>query len=188
MAPKGAGKTEGGRPIVARVFQPKLQLQQVVPEFKLPSTAGERIGPWDFKQRRNLVLFFFHTEDCEGCADLLREFAKDYPLYIQQEAEILAITTRPLEQAQILAADLSLPFPVLSDSSGEATREYTYLDAAGQALPSVFVVDRFGALYTQVIAERESQLPSSEEILEWLGLIEVQCPECGVPEWPSLGM
>lgn len=173
---------------MARLYQSKLPLQQVVPDFELPSAEGGRLGLWDFKQQRNMVLFFFHDGDCAACRDLLRSFVRDYPQYQEEEAEILAVTTAPPDRALALARDLSLPFPVLSDPRGQTVQEFTYLDEHGQAVPSVFVLDRFGALYTQVIAERESQLPSSEEILEWLDLIEAECPECGAPEWPSLGV
>lgn len=173
---------------MARLYQPKLSLQQVVPDFELPSTKGARLGLWDFKPQRNLVLFFFHNGGCAACRELLLGLARDYPRYKDEEAEILAVTTAPLDQSLKLAQDLSLPFPILSDPTGETAQKFTYLDERGQAVPSVFVLDRFGALYTQVIAEQESQLPSSEEILEWLDLIEAQCPECGAPEWPSLSM
>jgi hypothetical protein len=28
-------------------------------------------------------------------------------------------------------------------------------------------------------------LPDAKEILDWLVFINVQCPECRVPEWPA---
>jgi len=134
-------------------------------------------------------LFFFHGEECRACLDLLRGFARDYPRYQEEEAEILAITTQPTDKARSLAIRLSLPYPVLTDPTGEAVQKFTYLDPqTGGPVPSLFVVDRFGALYTQAIAEREDQLPSSDEVLDWLDLIEAQCPECGAPEWPSIGL
>lgn len=173
---------------VPRTLQPKLQLQQVVPSFELPSTKNGKVGLWDLKPRLNMVLFFFHGTSCQSCIDLLTQFARDYPRYQEQEAEILAITSMPLDQVRSLADKLHLPYPILSDPSGKTIEQFTYLDPAkGGPLPSLFVLDRFGALYTQAIAEQEGQLPSSDEVLEWLGLIEVQCPECGVPEWPSPG-
>jgi peroxiredoxin len=192
--PKARRATGGAHPYrrattVPRTLKPKLKLQEVVPDFDLPSTKNGKVGLWSYKQKLNMVLLFFHGRDCKGCIDLLQELARDYARYQDDEAEILAVTTMPLDEARALADQLHLPFPILSDPTGKTVERFTYLDeATGGPVPSLFVLDRFGAVYTQAIAEREDQLPSSDEVLEWLGLIEAQCPECGAPEWPSLNV
>jgi len=28
-------------------------------------------------------------------------------------------------------------------------------------------------------------IPSAQEIIKWLTFINIQCPECGHPEWPA---
>ena len=37
---------------------PSVETGSSVPEFRLPATSGKDIGPGDYKDRSNLVLFF----------------------------------------------------------------------------------------------------------------------------------
>ncbi|MFB0507912.1 MAG: hypothetical protein ACETWT_14370 [Thermodesulfobacteriota bacterium] len=47
-------------------------------------------------------------------------------------------------------------------------------------MPSVFLTDRYGALYYQFIANEMTELPGRAEILSWLSFIQSQCPECSI--------
>jgi len=60
-----------------RVLSPKLKLGEVVPYLELPANKGTSINLWDFKQRKNLVLFFHHGVECGRCVRTLKELAED---------------------------------------------------------------------------------------------------------------
>jgi hypothetical protein len=47
----------------------------------------------------------------------------------------------------------------------------------------LFVLDRYGEPYGQWVAAEADVLPPSELLLSALELSEIECPECGVPEW-----
>ncbi len=119
---------------------------------------------------------------------MLREIAARYGEYQQLEAEVLAISADESARLRQLAQELSLPFPVLTDSDGRVTDLYLKQTGPGAetAAPevAVFVADRWGAIFTRKIAAQEHDLPAEAEIREWLEFIELQCEECFPSEWP----
>jgi len=48
---------------------------------------------------------------------------------------------------------------------------------------AICIADRYGEVYFSAFFSDTA--PSAENVLEWLRYIEIQCPECGVSEWPS---
>ena len=165
-----------------------LKLEEVVPDFTLPSVQGGRVSPRDYKQRVNLVIVYLDLDRCAGCVDLLREFADNYHVYRDLETEILAIFPQSTADLRSRVGDMGLPFPLLSDENGEVARVYLGSHAGEYLVGGVFVTDRFGALRYHKVARGEEELPAQQTILDWLALIETECPECGVgepEEWSS---
>jgi hypothetical protein len=54
----------------------------------------------------------------------------------------------------------------------------------GLAVPAVVVTDRYGEVWAARPGGEAHRLPGGQDITEWLEFIEIQCPECGAPEWP----
>ncbi|MCL6472566.1 MAG: peroxiredoxin family protein [Firmicutes bacterium] len=156
----------------------KIRIDAIIPFFDLPSNKGKNIRPWDYKQRKHLVVYFFGGADCVECRNTLRQFAEHYTNYRQLNAEVLAIGRDNLDNLSRLADSLSLPFPVLSDKNGEVTNAYTYINPkTSMPYPSIFVADKFGSLEEEWIVESEYELPTQDEILSVLQLFELRCPE-----------
>jgi hypothetical protein len=49
--------------------------------------------------------------------------------------------------------------------------------------PAICISDRYGEVYFSAFFADTA--PSADNVLEWLRYIEIQCPECGVSEWPA---
>ena len=167
----------------------KLSTGQLITNFRLSAAnrPGE-VGPWDYKQHRNLVLIFFRTLECLKCKQLLREISGHYGEYQQMEAEVLAISSDEIDCLRQLAHDLALPFPILSDGEGAVTDLYLkHIDQRGDSVAfktAIFVADRWGAVFSATSIEKDEELPPEAEIRDWLEFIEVQCEECFPSEWP----
>ena len=174
--------------MTAETTTAQLSTGQLIPNFRLSAVNRDgQVGPWDYKQHRNLVLIFFRSAQCRRCQELLRAIAEHYRDYKQKEAEVLAISTDERDHLRRLAEDLALPFPMLSDGDGRVTslyRKHTegIVEAAVEA--AIFVADRWGAIFTSKSVENDRDLPAEAEIREWLEFIELQCEECFPPEWP----
>jgi peroxiredoxin len=82
----------------------------------------------------------------------------------------------PAENRQ-LAARLGQPFPFLSDPAGGVIAQQ------GLASPSLIIADRWGEIWAAWLGGTTHQLPSEQDILQWLSFIEAQCPECTMIEW-----
>lgn len=163
---------------MTQVGDRKLEMERVIPDFTLPSVDGRQIGPGVYKQRANLVIAYLDLNRCGECEDFLRGLADDYQLYRADETEILAICPQPIGELQMQAGTLRLPFPVLSDEKG-AVRDVYFSGEPGQPVAGVFITDRYGALRVQIISQNGTEIPVRHDILDWLDLIEMECPECG---------
>jgi peroxiredoxin len=167
------------KPEKEKMPKDKLALREVVPYLSLPSHMSKNVNLWDFKQRKNLVIIFHHGKQCNHCSEKLKKLAKIYKNIQELEAEVLAVSFDGFSEAKKQAEMDDIPFPLLSDLSGETTERFTYTDLFKNApVPSIFITDRFGELRFQKIADEAEDLPSEVEILSWLLLIQTECPEC----------
>ena len=147
--------------------------------FELPAADGRTVRLWDYRLRRNLVLFFHHGAGCPRCRGELTRFARHYPHCRERDAEVLAIGPDRTDVAAALAADLGLPFPLLSDPAGRVA------DRQGMSRPAVVVASRVEEIWAAWAPSDELELPSQEEIVGWLEFVVLQCHNgCGRPEWP----
>ena len=157
--------------------RPKLELNHLVPDFKLESVDGKRVSPTDYKERKSLVILFFNPRNsCD--LEMLAEVRHRYEEFADSNAEVLAIASGPMEEVKDCMNALNLPFPLLHDANKEAICAYCVTESM------VFVADKYGELKMQgslcgAIDETLDQVASALE------LIELECPECGVPTWPK---
>jgi peroxiredoxin len=167
----------------------KLRTGRLLPNFRLSAANRDgQVGPWDYKQHRNLVLIFFRSAECQKCKQLLREIAEHYGDYKEKEAEVLAISTEEIDRLRQLTEDLALPFPILSDSDGKVTDLYGKdpEQIADRAFDiAIFIADRWGALFSAKRIQFDHDWPVEAEVREWLEFIELQCEECFPSEWPQ---
>jgi len=157
----------------------KIKLNEVVPYLNLPSTKNGNVNLWDLKQRKNLIIVFYHGSQCTHCKKKLKELARVYAKAQELDAEILAVSFDSLAKTRNYAKKVGITFPLVSDQNREATERFTYQDEERKApYPSLFITDRFGVLRYQKIAQEADGLPDTKEILSWLLLIQTECPEC----------
>lgn len=164
-----------------------LSLRSLVPSFELQAiNRNTAIGPWTYKQRYSLAIFFFHDISCRACREMLLALSQQHSAYRTSDAEVVAIATcqdiATADRLREFVTDHALPFPILWDSLGQVSQ--TYLGAgAGRSPVGVFVCDRYGELYMQAIADEADQLPPEAEIRSWAEFVDLQCPECFPPSW-----
>lgn len=155
-----------------------------IPEFSLPSTrGGANLGTADFRQQRNLVLFFFHGWDCGHCRRLLRSLKGNRDLFNWLDAQVMAIAPRPLEDLAQAAAELEPEITLLSDTGGEVAAAFAQ-EGFGASLPFLVIADRYGDFFTSMELEEGEDI-DFHEVEATLLFIATQCPECGRPDSDS---
>lgn len=158
-----------------------LKIGQRLPPISLASSEGRRVALTDYRGRRNLVVVFVGEMKGEVARELLADLARHNAAFAEEEAQVLAVARASGQEAEEIKGRLALPFPVLADEEGEAHRA-----CGARTLGEMVtcVTDRFGEIFAVYRSGEGQPRPTAEELLAWLRFIGIQCPECGVSEWP----
>lgn len=133
----------------------------------------------EFKQKSNLLVVYLDLNRCPDCVNYLREFADNYSVYSGLETQIIAVAPMSISELQSRLGNMGLPFPVLSDEQGQVGKLYLANSPVPNPVGGVFVADRWGELRTEMFGQSQNDLPNQQSIMDWLSLIETECPECG---------
>lgn len=147
----------------------------MLPLITIPALYGGEVSVAAFKGRRNLILYFFDV-DCVSCVAFLYRLAEALTELREQNTEVVAIGSESIDALARRFSDFKLPFPLLSDSDGVAWQLYN----AGPL--TVIVADKFGEIHQRIDTEGETT-PDVRLLLDAVSLIEMECPECGIPTW-----
>lgn len=121
------------------------------PFFELLNVqTGQWVKLTDYTNMRPVVLAFtrIFTERhyCPLCHPHIQAMNDAYEQFVQRGAEVLMITSTDPQQSQIVAQDLGLKMPLLSDPSCQVFRLYQLGQALGAPLPAQFVLDQRGKI------------------------------------------
>jgi peroxiredoxin len=161
---------------MAQTNKPLIETGQVIPAFTLPGADGMPHSPWDYKQREHLILLFLNSATSSATRNVLRAFAKAYSAFREEQCSVLAISSDPVLVNLQTQGELHLPYSLLADPKGEVHSRYTIWDATtGRLNPCIVLADRYNALYQLWMAEKETDLPPTDELLESLKYLNKLC-------------
>ncbi len=80
------------------------------------------------RQRKNLVIVFFHGMYCAHCVAKLKELAEAWQKFQDLETEVLAVSFDSPDSLRRLEKRVRIPFHLVSDQTGETTARFTYVD------------------------------------------------------------
>lgn len=140
------------------------------PDFTLPSTSGE-VRLSDVLREGPVILVFYVEDATPGCRTQLGALREDYDLVRELGARVLAVSTDPLASHEMFAAQITPPFPLLSDEGGAVARVYgVYDEAERRARRSVFVIDPDGHVRLSLPWFNTANTAQYEQIFRALGL------------------
>jgi peroxiredoxin len=141
------------------------------PDFALPSTQGE-IRLSERLRERAVLLVFYPGDDTPVCTRQLCDYRDHLAEFSGLGVDVLALNPQPLASHERFAKKHGLPFPLLSDASGDVCRRYGAVGWFGTTQRALVLIARDGR-----ILWRHSDLPifrrSAEELrakLRELGL------------------
>ncbi len=154
-----------------------LKVGDVAPDFKLPSTTGDKSGDFQLSAHRgkNVVLAFYPMDFTPVCSLEMPAFEKSLEKFSSANAVVAGISTDSVACHVAFQKSLGgLRYPLLSDKwpHGEVGRSYGNFPAAqaphlGINERAVFVVDKDGKI-AWVKVYQLGQQPDDVEILEVL--------------------
>ena len=130
-----------------RQTKDKVKVGSVAPNFTLPSQSGEMVSLEDFLGHKPVVLFFYPKDDSPGCTKQVCAFRDDYEEFGKLDAEVIGISSDPVESHRGFAAKHRLPFTLVSDEGGKVRKLYGVPNTLGLFPGRVtYVIDREGVV------------------------------------------
>ncbi len=157
----------------------------LISDFTLPATGGGQVSPYDYRGRSALVIFFAGDANQSQTRELLSALTGHKAEIRDRDSEVLVILSYGPGQAEKIAGQIELSFPVLIDQAGEVHRSVGALSAEAAPGAALYVTDRFMEVYAAWRSGSGDNLPGISEVLSWLSYIDSLCPECTQVEWPS---
>ena len=125
----------------------KLKVGSVAPDFTLPSQSGEMVSLEDFLGHKPVVLFFYPKDNSPGCTKQVCAFRDDYEEFGKLDAEVIGISSDPVESHRGFAAKHRLPFTLVSDEGGKVRKLYGVPNTLGLFPGRVtYVIDKKGVV------------------------------------------
>lgn len=143
----------------------ELSVGQVTPFFELPD---QQDYPWSLSGQLEAgpaVLVFYRGDWCAYSNGQLASFARKYDRFEQLGAQVAGISVDPPRSSAQMVGKLRLPFPLLSDPTGELCRACGLWDGeASAAVPAVLVAGRSGEVRYLYAGRDYADLPTDEEV------------------------
>jgi peroxiredoxin Q/BCP len=121
---------------------PTLKPGDDAPNFSLPDNQGRQVNLNDFKGKW-VVLYFYPKDDTPGCMTEACHFRDDFKLLENLGAQVVGMSIDDSFSHKKFAEKYNLPFPLLSDASGEVASLYGALNN--------FLVIKLAKRYTYLI-------------------------------------
>ena len=121
---------------------PTLQPGDDAPHFSLPDNQGRQVNLNEFKGKW-VVLYFYPKDDTPGCTTEACHFRDDFKLLENLGAQVIGMSIDDSFSHKKFAEKYNLPFPLLSDASGEVASLYGALNN--------FLVIKLAKRYTYLI-------------------------------------
>ena len=97
------------------------------PHFSLPDNQGRQVSLSEFKGKW-VVLYFYPKDDTPGCTTEACHFRDDFKLLENLGAQVIGMSIDDSFSHKKFAEKYNLPFPLLSDASGEVASLYGALN------------------------------------------------------------
>jgi thioredoxin-dependent peroxiredoxin len=96
----------------------------LAPNFTLPSQLGKMVSLRDFLGKKPVILYFYPKDDTPGCTKEACAFRERHEDFRELNAEVIGISSDPVESHRSFAAKHELPFTLLSDEGGKVRKLY----------------------------------------------------------------
>ena len=106
---------------------PILKVGDDAPTFSLPDSQGNQVSLNDYKGKW-AVLYFYPKDDTPGCTKEACQFRDDFKTLEALGAKVIGVSIDDSFSHKKFAEKYNLPFPLLSDASGEVAARYGALN------------------------------------------------------------
>ncbi len=101
-----------------------LQANTPAPDFSLPNQAQQNISLAEFKNKKNVVLYFYPKDDTSGCTLEAQQFTLLIEQFTAQDTVIIGISKDSCSSHQSFIDKYELKVALISDTEGELCEKY----------------------------------------------------------------
>jgi peroxiredoxin Q/BCP len=130
-----------------------LRVGELAPDINLPDADMEMVRLSDYRDKKNLVLYFYSKDDTPGCTAQALEFSDLEDKFAVLNTVILGVSRDDCLSHGSFRDKHGITVRLLSDSESEACKEYDVLrkkEINGETktgiLRSTFIIDMHGVL------------------------------------------
>lgn len=130
-----------------------LQKNQPAPPFSVVNQDNQAISLSDYKNSKNVVLYFYPKDDTPGCTIEANEFTQLADEFAKNDTVILGVSKDNCESHQDFINKFALKIDLLADTSGELCESYGVWQEKERngektmgIVRSTFVIDKAGML------------------------------------------
>ena len=123
-----------------------LKAGQTAPDWTLPDQTGKPVSLHDYRDKKNVVVFFFWKDDGPVCTKESCTFRDSYEKFNVENAAVIGISGDSPERHRRFKADNKLPYPLLSDPDGKARALWGVPTENGMPGRFTYVLDKAGVV------------------------------------------
>ncbi|MGB5278663.1 MAG: peroxiredoxin [Gammaproteobacteria bacterium] len=130
-----------------------LENNQIAPDFQAPDARGNVIKLSDYKDKKNIVLYFYPKDDTPGCTLEARQFTALANEFADLDTVILGVSKDSCESHRAFMDKYDLDLKLLADTSGDVCESYGVWQEKQKngetrmgIVRSSFVIDKQGIL------------------------------------------
>jgi peroxiredoxin Q/BCP len=117
------------------------------PAFSGAASDGSTISLRDFRDKKNLVLYFYPMDNTPGCTREARAFRDAADRFKNAGTAIVGVSTQSIDSHKRFSANNELPFPLIADTDKKISSAYGVLKENGKtAERATFLVDKKGKI------------------------------------------
>ena len=147
-----------------------VKVGDAAPDFRLPSNGGREVSLSEFKNKKNVVLYFYPKDETLGCTKEACAFRDSYEVFKHQGAEVVGVSSDTVDSHKRFAEHYNLSFPLLSDSDGKVRKEYGVPSTLGFLPGRVsYVIDKDGIIRSMFNSQvhPEQHIAEALKALQW---------------------
>jgi len=149
-----------------------LQAQQKAPDFTSVNENNESISLSDFKDSKNIVLYFYPKDDTTGCTIEANQFTALANEFEALDTVMIGVSKDDCASHQAFIEKYKLKLMLLADTTGELTEAYDVWQEKEKngvkkmtGLPETFIIDKQGIIREKFIGPAEWDSPEVVDML-----------------------
>ena len=165
----------------------RVMVGKMAPDFVLPDQWGNPVRLSDFRDKKNVIVYFYPRDFTSGCQLEAITFAENYELFRTLNTEILGVSVDSVGSHQRFSSEFKLPFPLLSDRNNRVRRAFGVSKTFGLFPGRVtYIIDRLGIIRREFSSQCNPQRHTREALRFLISVLMKDAMESGESDHPRV--